>query len=138
MHTVGHKVCIYVNAVIRTTTNNAFEMFSFHKKTQMQMFVCQTNYCDFVTWTPYTAVIFRVKRDEGFLTTAMSRLETFWGKHIYPELRTRCREEKGKSRNTRITLISLMCNTLKKERLLNDTCNMHFSSKEIFIEQNDV
>ena len=43
------------------------------------------------------AVIFRVKRDEAFLTS-LNKLETFWETHIYPELRTRSRETKGKGK----------------------------------------
>ena len=67
-------------------------------QTQMQMFVCQTNYCDFVTWTPQMAVIFRVRRDQDFITSALIRLQTFWATHIYPELKTRCRESKAKGK----------------------------------------
>lgn len=99
LETVTIPPWFYVNTVTGTT-NNAFESYFLFTlvKTQMQMYVCQTDFCDFTTWTPQIAVIFRVKRDDAFLTTVLARLAQFWATHIYPELRTRCRETKVKGK----------------------------------------
>ena len=63
-------------------------MYTFYEfvQVQMQMFVTQRLYADFITWTPHDCLIFRVKRDEEFIRLAVSTLKTFWLKHISPKL----------------------------------------------------
>ncbi|CAL8300300.1 unnamed protein product [Merluccius merluccius] len=50
------------------------------------MYACKTAYADFITWTPKQTVIFRVQRDEEFLSKAVDTISHFWAKHIYPQL----------------------------------------------------
>lgn len=53
---------------------------------QLQMYVCQAAYADFVTWTPNQTVIFRVPRDDDFIVGAVDTISRFWARHIYPQL----------------------------------------------------
>lgn len=58
----------------------------FFFKVQMEMYVCKTEYADFITWTPRQSVIFRVKRDESFISEALDTISRFWARHVYPML----------------------------------------------------
>lgn len=52
----------------------------------MQMFVTKRMYADFITWTPQTCLIFRVQRDEDFISGAINVMQTFWSQHILHKL----------------------------------------------------
>ncbi|KAM4539062.1 uncharacterized protein PAE49_020042 [Odontesthes bonariensis] len=58
----------------------------YYTQVQMEMYVCKTEYADFITWTPRQTVIFRVKRDEGFISRALDTISRFWARHVYPKL----------------------------------------------------
>lgn len=50
------------------------------------MYVCKTQYADFITWTPKHTVIFRVRCDEHFISEAVDTISRFWARHIHPQL----------------------------------------------------
>lgn len=52
----------------------------------MQMYVTQRAYADFITWTPQACLIFRVTRDDEFISPAISVMQSFWSQHISPKL----------------------------------------------------
>lgn len=53
---------------------------------QLQMKLCDVNYCDFVIWRESELVVIRIERDEAFITDAIDKATTFFKCGILPEL----------------------------------------------------
>ena len=61
----------------------------YYYQVQMQLSICEVNYCDFVVWTLAGMATIRVYRNEAFFHQIQSSLRSFFEKHILPELLTR-------------------------------------------------
>ena len=61
----------------------------YYYQVQMQISICEVNYCDFVVWTLAGMVTIRVYRNEAFFHQIQPSLQLFFEKHILPELLTR-------------------------------------------------
>ncbi|XP_030273621.1 uncharacterized protein LOC115582047 isoform X2 [Sparus aurata] len=59
---------------------------AYFTQVQIQMFVTKRMYADFITWTPQTCLIFKVQRDEDFISGAINVMQTFWSQHILHKL----------------------------------------------------
>lgn len=69
------------NGKLRSTSRHYFQV-------QLQMYAYNTQYCDFIVkCQDYSHQL--VQRDEIFCKTMVAHLDTFWKKHILPELITR-------------------------------------------------
>ena len=60
----------------------------YYAQVQLQMFVCDTDYADFVIWTPIDCVITRVVKDMKYIDILLVKIITVWHKAILPELLT--------------------------------------------------
>ena len=74
---------------------NLKKTHSYYTQVQTQMFVCNTQYADFVLWTLKTDVFIRVTRDNFFISQMLDRLQLFWHSHCLPEVLTRRLELDG-------------------------------------------
>ncbi|XP_051985600.1 putative helicase mov-10-B.1 [Xyrauchen texanus] len=61
----------------------------YYYQVQLQIFVCDVHYSDFVVWTKQVMVINRIVRDEDLLLRALPKAERLFLDHILPELMTR-------------------------------------------------
>ena len=61
----------------------------YYYQVQMQISICEVNYCNFVVWTLASMVTIRVYRNEAFFHQIQPSLWLFFEKHILPELLTR-------------------------------------------------
>jgi putative phage-type endonuclease len=61
----------------------------YYHQVQLHMFVCNTQYCDFVVWTKQVVAINRITRDEEMLQAVLPKAEKFFKQSILPELLTR-------------------------------------------------
>lgn len=74
---------------------------SYYVQVQLQMYVRQVGFADFVVWTPIDCIITRENRDGDCIDQMISALTVFWKSNILPELVTRrlklqCHENKMK------------------------------------------
>ncbi|XP_021362623.1 uncharacterized protein LOC110456300 [Mizuhopecten yessoensis] len=72
--------------------DDTFSLKKTHKyfaQVQLQMFVCDGDYTDFVVWSPIDRVITRVQRDNNFINAMIEKLQNFWKLVVLPELLTR-------------------------------------------------
>lgn len=68
----------------------------YYSQVQLQMYTVGANYCDFVLWLPTGAISVTVMPDQQYINDVIPKLESFWQKHILPELLTRSLEERKK------------------------------------------
>lgn len=68
----------------------------YYFQVQLEMKVTQTQYCDFVVWTPEEFMILRIEPDINFIETVVGAVSIFWDRHILPELVTRKIERSDK------------------------------------------
>lgn len=61
----------------------------YYHQVQLHMFVCNTQYCDFVVWTKQDITINRISRDDEMLQAVLPKAEVFFKQSILPELLTR-------------------------------------------------
>ncbi|XP_051562486.1 putative helicase mov-10-B.1 isoform X2 [Myxocyprinus asiaticus] len=61
----------------------------YYYQVQLQIFVCDVQYSDFVVWTKQDMVINRIERDEDLLQRALPKAEQLFLGHLLPELLTR-------------------------------------------------
>lgn len=61
----------------------------YYYQVQMQLSICEVNYCDFVVWTLAGMATIRIHRDEAFFNTVQPTLHAFFRNCILPELLTR-------------------------------------------------
>lgn len=61
----------------------------YYTQVQLQMFVCEAEYADFVVWTLQDCLVVRVMRDNTFITTMVTKLQAIWKGTIAPDLLTR-------------------------------------------------
>ncbi|XP_069108924.1 uncharacterized protein [Argopecten irradians] len=83
--------------------NASFSLKRSHKyfaQVQMQMYVCDGNYTDFVVWSPMDCVVTRINRDNGFISKMIEKLEKFWKVVVLPELLTRRLENSTSAKNS--------------------------------------
>ena len=68
---------------------------------QLQMFVFNSQYCDFFVWTLNFSILCIIQRDEEFIQQMIVKSAAFFKNHILPELVTRRLENKndGKTEN---------------------------------------
>ena len=62
---------------------------NYYTQVQMQIYVFNVNMAYFVYWTPHTAIICEVLKDEIFIADMVERLKHMWSRFILPELLTR-------------------------------------------------
>ena len=62
---------------------------SYYCQVQHEMFVCDTNFSDFIVWTPKELAVVRVLKDEKFITEYTQKCTLFRRKCILPELMLR-------------------------------------------------
>lgn len=67
---------------------------SYFTQMQMQMFVFNVSFGQFVHWTPQYCTITTVLRDDMFINNMLTHLSKVWHEHILPELLTRKIENK--------------------------------------------
>ena len=53
---------------------------------QLQMKLCEVNYCDFVIWRESELVVIRIRKDEAFVANASEKATAFYKYGILPEL----------------------------------------------------
>lgn len=70
-------------------SNHVKKSHPYYHQTQLHMFVCDVDHCDFVVWTKKEAIIVRIYRDEDFLQEAMPKAKKFFISYVLPELLTR-------------------------------------------------
>ena len=70
---------------------------AYYTQVQMQIYICQVEYADFVVWTVKECAVCRVMRDNDFITSMVSKTSTFWRYAVLPELFTRCLEHGANS-----------------------------------------
>uniref|UniRef100_A0A3B3TFQ3 YqaJ viral recombinase domain-containing protein n=1 Tax=Paramormyrops kingsleyae TaxID=1676925 RepID=A0A3B3TFQ3_9TELE len=61
----------------------------YYHQVQLHMYVCNTQYCDFVVWTKQDVTINRIGRDEEMLQAVLPKAEVFFKQNVLPELLTR-------------------------------------------------
>ena len=71
----------YTGGVLTLKTNHAY-----YYQVQMQMKLCQAEYCDFVVWRPSETVVIRLVPDKSFIELAIEQATTFFKVGILPEL----------------------------------------------------
>ncbi|XP_067678814.1 uncharacterized protein [Haliotis asinina] len=67
----------------------------YYTQVQLQMYVHDVSYCDFVVYTNIDMVIARIPRDIAFCASLVSKCENFFFKHVLPELIS-CRLENSR------------------------------------------
>ncbi|KAJ8257630.1 hypothetical protein GJAV_G00187930 [Gymnothorax javanicus] len=55
---------------------------SYYTQVQMQMFTCNADYADFVTWTPQQSTILCVPQNEDFLMKTVATISRFWARRV--------------------------------------------------------
>ena len=70
------------------------ETHRYFTQVQLQMYVCDVLYVDFLVWTPVDCIISRVYKNSEFISCMVKKLETVWLNHILPEIVTRKSEKK--------------------------------------------
>ena len=74
---------------LETTGDGHFTLKRKHAyfyQVQLQMKLCDANYCDFVVWRASELVVIRIERDEPFLMEAIDKATTFFKYGVLPEL----------------------------------------------------
>ncbi|KAL1274388.1 hypothetical protein QQF64_027202 [Cirrhinus molitorella] len=61
----------------------------YYHQVQLHMYVCNTQYCDFVVWTKEDVAINRISKDEEMLQSVLPKAEVFFKQSVLPELLTR-------------------------------------------------
>ena len=61
----------------------------YYYQVQMQLSICEVNYCDFVVWTLAGMATIRIHRSEAFFNEVQPSLHAFFKNCILPELLTR-------------------------------------------------
>ena len=61
----------------------------YYYQVQLQLSICEVNYCDFIVWTVAGMVTIRVYRNENFFNQIQPKLHSFFVKHILSELLTK-------------------------------------------------
>ena len=77
------------NFCLNSSSEGDFMLKSSHAyyyQVQMQMALCETNYCDFVVWSPTEMVILKVYRNSHFFDSAIDKAALFYKVGILPEL----------------------------------------------------
>ena len=74
---------------LKLDARHKYYYLNFNSKVQMQISICEVNYCDFVVWTLAGMVTIPVYRNEAFFHQIQPSLWLFFEKHILPELLTR-------------------------------------------------
>jgi len=62
-------------------TNHAY-----YYQIQLQMALCEVNYCDFVIWSPSETLILRIEKNTDFVKTAIDKASVFYKVCVLPEL----------------------------------------------------
>lgn len=75
----------------------------YYYQVQLQLSLCEVNYCDFIVWTVAGMVTIRVYRNEDFFNQIQPKLHSFFVKHILPELLTRNLESSMATVTTAVT-----------------------------------
>lgn len=71
-----------------TMEYNLKQDHEYYYQVQMQMFLTETDYCDFVVWNPKSYLSIRVYRDEPFRNDKFAEASEFFKKVLLPELFT--------------------------------------------------
>lgn len=58
----------------------------FYYKIQLNMFLTNTKYCDFLIWTTCDFLDIRIKRDDGFLFVKVNTAKNFFLRKILPDM----------------------------------------------------
>lgn len=58
----------------------------YYYQVQMELYITNSDFCDFVVWNPRSSITVRVYKDEGFWTKNYLLAETFFKSVILPEL----------------------------------------------------
>lgn len=61
----------------------------YYSQVQLQMFVYNAKFCDFITWAPKFVIITYVQRDDEFINDMLNKCKNIYVSHILPELHTR-------------------------------------------------
>ena len=72
--------------------NNIRKNHAYFSQVQLQMHVCDVQFCDFFIWTKTDNIISRVPKDKSFLMDALPRAKELFFAHILPQLITRNRD----------------------------------------------
>ena len=59
---------------------------AYYYQVQLQMKLCQTEYCDFIVWRPHDMVVLRIVLDEHFIDSAIAKAMLFFKAEVFPEL----------------------------------------------------
>lgn len=85
----------------------------YYAQVQLQMYVYDAAFCDFVSWAPKFMIVTYVQRDQEFIDAMLAMCKTFFCKHILPELLTRRLEhtspETAVSRPNKENIAKLYC-----------------------------
>lgn len=76
---VDRAFCLDENQYLRRS-------HQYYSQVQLQMYTCNLKLCDFVVWTKGGFAVTRVGRDEAFLKENLPKAETFFKRHLLPEL----------------------------------------------------
>ncbi|XP_061703411.1 uncharacterized protein LOC133515122 [Syngnathoides biaculeatus] len=61
----------------------------YYTQVQFQMYVQKVSYCDLVVYTNLDMAIVRIPRDDKFISTLLSKCDTFFCDHVLPEVVSR-------------------------------------------------
>ena len=64
----------------------------YYAQVQLQMYVCNVPYADFVVWSPIDCVVTRVLRDDVYISDMVVKLASLWETGVLPELLCRSLE----------------------------------------------
>ena len=59
---------------------------AYYYQVQLQMKVCEVDYCDFVVWRPGELVVLRISPNKSFIDSAVDKATTFYKSGVLPEL----------------------------------------------------
>ena len=74
---------------LRSTTDSNFMLrteHAYYYQVQLQMKVCEADYCDFVVWRPTEIAVIRIIPDKTFIDSAIDQATAFYKFGVLPEL----------------------------------------------------
>ena len=86
----------------------------YYSQVQLQMYVYQSDVCDFFVWTEKFCLLVHVHRDEDFIRHMVTQTELFFISNVLPELFTRRMENEPKQVQIKTTS-KLFCICQKPE-----------------------
>ena len=76
-----NEACLDSSLCLKNTTNGDLTLkrdHAYYYQVQLQMKLCQTEYCDFVVWRPHDMVALRIVPDEHFIVSAIVKAMLFF------------------------------------------------------------